>query len=69
MKQEINSQEYCITCQKHDLGCIQREFRDDSDILRCRLGRIEENYRLPIVPVTPATKEKLRGVLSQLELI
>jgi 4-hydroxy-tetrahydrodipicolinate synthase len=33
------------------------------------MGRIEESYRLPIVPVTPATKEKLRDVLSQLELI
>jgi len=33
------------------------------------MGKIEETYRLPIVPVTPATKEKLRVILSELELI
>lgn len=33
------------------------------------MGKIEENYRLPIVPVTSATKEKLRTVMSQLELL
>jgi 4-hydroxy-tetrahydrodipicolinate synthase len=33
------------------------------------MGKIEEVYRLPIVPVTPATRERLRGILSELELV
>jgi 4-hydroxy-tetrahydrodipicolinate synthase len=33
------------------------------------MGKIEEAYRLPIVPVTPATREKLRAILNELELI
>ena len=33
------------------------------------MGRIKEAYRLPIVPVTPETKEKLRQVLVELKLI
>jgi len=33
------------------------------------MGKIEETYRLPIVPVTPETKEKLRAVLVDLRLI
>ena len=33
------------------------------------MGRIKEAYRLPIVPVTAATKEKLRAVLTDLKLI
>ena len=33
------------------------------------MGKIEEAYRLPIVPVTPATREKLRAMLNELELI
>jgi 4-hydroxy-tetrahydrodipicolinate synthase len=33
------------------------------------MGRIEEAYRLPIVPVTSATREKLRAILGELELI
>jgi 4-hydroxy-tetrahydrodipicolinate synthase len=33
------------------------------------MGKIEEAYRLPIVPVTAATREKLRAILNELELI
>ena len=33
------------------------------------MGKIEEVYRLPMVPVRPATKEKLRTVLTNLKLI
>ena len=33
------------------------------------MGRIKESYRLPIVPVTAATKEKLRGILSELRVL
>jgi 4-hydroxy-tetrahydrodipicolinate synthase len=33
------------------------------------MGKIEEAYRLPIVPVTTATREKLRAILGELELI
>jgi len=33
------------------------------------MGKIEEVYRLPMVPVTPGTKEKLRAVLVDLKLI
>ena len=33
------------------------------------MGKINEAYRLPIVPVTDATRERLRAVLGQLQLI
>lgn len=33
------------------------------------MGKIEEVYRLPMVPVTQTTKEKLRTVLTNLKLI
>ncbi|HEY9231690.1 MAG TPA: 4-hydroxy-tetrahydrodipicolinate synthase [Blastocatellia bacterium] len=33
------------------------------------MGKIKESYRLPIVPVTAATRDKLRGVLTELKLI
>lgn len=33
------------------------------------MGKIEETYRLPMVRVTPETKEKLRAVLVDLKLI
>ena len=33
------------------------------------MGKIKEIYRLPMVPVTPATKDKLRAVLVDLKLI
>ncbi len=33
------------------------------------MGKIKEVYRLPIVPVKPETKEKLRAVLIELKLI
>ena len=33
------------------------------------MGRIKEVYRLPMVPVKPETKEKLRAVLIELKLI
>jgi 4-hydroxy-tetrahydrodipicolinate synthase len=33
------------------------------------MGKITESYRLPIVPVTDATRERLRAVLGQLRLI
>jgi 4-hydroxy-tetrahydrodipicolinate synthase len=33
------------------------------------MGKIKEVYRLPMVPVTPATKDKLRSVLVDLRLI
>ncbi|MBI3653301.1 MAG: 4-hydroxy-tetrahydrodipicolinate synthase [Acidobacteria bacterium] len=33
------------------------------------MGKIEEVYRLPMVPVTSATKEKLHTILSALELL
>lgn len=33
------------------------------------MGKIEEVYRLPMVPVRPETKEKLRAVLVELRLI
>lgn len=33
------------------------------------MGKIEEAYRLPIVPVTAATREKLRTILHELELV
>jgi 4-hydroxy-tetrahydrodipicolinate synthase len=33
------------------------------------MGKIKEVYRLPIIPVKPETKEKLRAVLVELKLI
>ena len=33
------------------------------------MGKIKEAYRLPIVPVTAATKDKLHGILGELNLI
>jgi 4-hydroxy-tetrahydrodipicolinate synthase len=33
------------------------------------MGKITEAYRLPIVPVTDATRERLRAVLAELKLI
>jgi len=33
------------------------------------MGKIKESYRLPIVPVTAATRDRLRGVLTELQLI
>jgi len=33
------------------------------------MGKIKEVYRLPMVPVKPETKEKLRAVLVELQLI
>jgi 4-hydroxy-tetrahydrodipicolinate synthase len=33
------------------------------------MGRIQENYRLPIVPVTPATREKLKTLAEELDLL
>jgi 4-hydroxy-tetrahydrodipicolinate synthase len=33
------------------------------------MGLIEESYRLPMVPPTPATREKITGVLQQLKLL
>ena len=33
------------------------------------MGRIQENYRLPIVPVTPATREKLKALAEELGLL
>ena len=33
------------------------------------MGKIKEAYRLPIVPVTDATRDRLRGVLTGLKLI
>src|SRR5947207_1402257 len=33
------------------------------------MGKIDETYRLPMVPVTPKTKEKLRAVLVDLKLL
>jgi 4-hydroxy-tetrahydrodipicolinate synthase len=33
------------------------------------MGKIEETYRLPMVPVKPETKEKLRAVLVELKVV
>jgi 4-hydroxy-tetrahydrodipicolinate synthase len=33
------------------------------------MGRVQENYRLPIVPVTPATREKLKVLAEELGLL
>jgi 4-hydroxy-tetrahydrodipicolinate synthase len=33
------------------------------------MGLIEESYRLPLVPPTPATREKVIGVLQQLKML
>ena len=33
------------------------------------MGRLKENYRLPIVPVTPATRAKLKTLAEELGLL
>ena len=33
------------------------------------MGRLEEIYRLPMVPVAPATREKLKGLAEELGLL
>jgi 4-hydroxy-tetrahydrodipicolinate synthase len=33
------------------------------------MGLIEEHYRLPLVPPTPAAREKVMGVLQQLKML
>ena len=33
------------------------------------MGLLEENLRLPLVPVTKATQEKLRGIIRELKLV
>jgi len=33
------------------------------------MGRLEENYRLPMVPVTPATRQKLASLAKELGLL
>ena len=33
------------------------------------MGKIKEVYRLPMVPVTPTTREKLRTILTEMKLI
>jgi 4-hydroxy-tetrahydrodipicolinate synthase len=33
------------------------------------MGRLEENYRLPMVPVTPATRQKLKVLAAELGLL
>jgi 4-hydroxy-tetrahydrodipicolinate synthase len=33
------------------------------------MGRLEENYRLPMVPVTPATRQKLKVLAGELGLL
>jgi 4-hydroxy-tetrahydrodipicolinate synthase len=33
------------------------------------MGRLQENYRLPIVPVTTATRQKLKGLAEELGLL
>jgi 4-hydroxy-tetrahydrodipicolinate synthase len=33
------------------------------------MGLIDESYRLPLVPPTPATREKITRVLQQLKLL
>jgi 4-hydroxy-tetrahydrodipicolinate synthase len=33
------------------------------------MGRIKESYRLPIVPVADGTRDKLRAILTELQLI
>jgi 4-hydroxy-tetrahydrodipicolinate synthase len=33
------------------------------------MGMIEENYRLPLVPMNPANREKLRGIVEKLGLL
>ena len=33
------------------------------------MGLLEENYRLPLVPPTPATRDKIMRVLQQLKML
>jgi 4-hydroxy-tetrahydrodipicolinate synthase len=33
------------------------------------MGLLEENYRLPIVPPTAATRDKVTGILQQLKML
>ena len=33
------------------------------------MGRLEENYRLPMVPVTPVTRQKLKVLAAELGLL
>jgi len=33
------------------------------------MGRLQENYRLPIVPVSKATREKLKMLAQELGLL
>jgi dihydrodipicolinate synthase/N-acetylneuraminate lyase len=33
------------------------------------MGLIDENYRLPLVPPTPGTRDKVIGVLQQLKML
>jgi 4-hydroxy-tetrahydrodipicolinate synthase len=33
------------------------------------MGRLQENYRLPMVPVTPATRQKLKALAAELGLL
>jgi dihydrodipicolinate synthase/N-acetylneuraminate lyase len=33
------------------------------------MGRLKETYRLPIVPVTPATRAKLKTLAEELGLL
>jgi 4-hydroxy-tetrahydrodipicolinate synthase len=33
------------------------------------MGRLQENYRLPMVPVTPATRQKLKALAEELGLL
>jgi hypothetical protein len=33
------------------------------------MGLVEEHYRLPLVPPSPATREKVLGVLQQLKML
>jgi len=49
----------CIICQKkHNPGCTDREFRDNSDILRCQLGKIEEQSNVCVCPTRINMAEK-----------
>ena len=33
------------------------------------MGLLEESYRLPLVPPTPATRDKMMSVLQQLKML
>jgi 4-hydroxy-tetrahydrodipicolinate synthase len=55
------------------LPLIQVNFAESSPIpckaAMAAMGLIEESYRLPLVPPTPATREKIVGVLQQLRIL